>query len=96
METVTAQAEIGLDGKLRIEVSCDLPPGRTQAVVVLGDTPSGQQPPFDTLSGILDGIGDPNFDVDAALREMNAHWQRKAESESCSWQSRLRGSALSL
>jgi len=85
MKTLTAQAEIGPDGKLRIEVLCDLPPGRTQAVVVLGDTPSVQQPPFDTLSGILDGFADPNFDVDAALRDTTD-----------SWQSRLRGSALSL
>jgi hypothetical protein len=82
MKTLTAQAEIGPDGKLRIEVPCDLPPGRTQAVVVLGDSPSVQQPPFDTLSGILEGIADPNFDVDAALRGMNTHWQRKTENES--------------
>jgi hypothetical protein len=82
MKTLKAQAEIGPDGKLRIEVLCDLPPGRTQAVVVLGDTSSPQRPPFDTLSGILEGIGDPSFDVDAALREMNTHWQRKAASES--------------
>ena len=82
MKTLNAQAEIGADGKLRIEVPCDLPPGQTQAVVVLGDSLSVQQPPFDPLSGILDGIADPNFDVDAALRELNAHWQRKAESES--------------
>ena len=82
MKTLKAQAEIGPDGKLRIEVLCDLPPGRIQAFVVLGDTSSLQRPPFDTLSGILEGIADPSFDVDAALREMNTHWKRKAESES--------------
>ena len=81
MKTLTAQAEIGADGKLRIEVPCDLPPGRTQAVVVLGDPLSIRQPPFDTLDGILEGIADPNFDVDATLREMNALWRRKIENE---------------
>jgi hypothetical protein len=79
MKTLTAQAEIGTDGKLRIEIPCDLPPGRTQAVVVLSDIPSARQQPFDTLEGILEGIANPNFDLDAALREMNASWQKKAE-----------------
>ena len=77
MKTFTAQAVIGPDGKLRIEVLCDLPPGRTQAVVILEETPPAQQPPFDTLSGILDGIADPDFDLDAARREMNALWKRR-------------------
>jgi hypothetical protein len=77
MKTLTAQAVIGPDGTLRIEVPCDLPPGRTQAVVILEETPSAQQPPFDTLGGVLDGIADPDFDLDAALCEMNELWKRK-------------------
>ena len=77
MKTFTTQAVIGADGKLRIEVPCDLPPGQTQAVVILEGTPNSQQPPFDTLGGILDGIADPDFDLDAALREMNELWRRK-------------------
>jgi len=78
MKTLTAQAVIGPDGKLRIEVPCDLPPGRTQAVVILEETSPAQRPPFDTLSGILDGIADPDFDLDAALCEMNELWRRRA------------------
>jgi hypothetical protein len=77
MKTLTTEAVIGPDGKLRIEVPCDLPPGRTQAVVILEETPPAQQPPFDTLSGVLAGIADPDFDLDAAQREMNALWKRK-------------------
>ena len=35
MKTLTVESEIQNDGKLRIEVPCDLPPGRVEVVLTV-------------------------------------------------------------
>lgn len=79
MKTLSTQAEIGPDGKLRIETSCDLPPGRTEAVVILSDVSPPSSPPYDTLEGALAGLVNADFDVEEGLREMNDAWKSKLE-----------------
>ncbi len=68
---------IGPDGKFRIEVPYDLPPGQMQAVVIPEGAPDSQHSPSDTLDGMLYGIADPDFDLDAVLCEMNELWRGK-------------------
>ena len=77
MKTLTGQAEIGPDGKLRIEVPCDMPPGRAEAVIVVSEVAAPGNPPYDTLEGALVGLASPDYDVDGALREMNDAWKSK-------------------
>jgi hypothetical protein len=79
MKTLSAQAEIGPDGKLRIEAVCDLPPGRAEAVVILSDVRPPASPPYDTLEGALAGLASADFDVDKGLRDMNDAWKSKLE-----------------
>lgn len=70
MKALSAQAEIGPDGKLRIEAFCDLPPGRVEAVVILSDVRPPASPPRDTPEGALAGLASADFDVGQGLREM--------------------------
>jgi hypothetical protein len=79
MKTLSTQAEISPDGKLRIEATCDLPPGRAEAVVILSDVRPQASPPFDTLEGALAGLASADFEVEKGLREMNEAWKSKLE-----------------
>jgi hypothetical protein len=71
MKTISAQAEISADGKLRLEVPCDLPAGLADVVVVVQPatpppTTSGQQK---SLYGMWkDKL--PDADVEAEIREL--------------------------
>jgi hypothetical protein len=85
MTTMTLQAEIGPDGKLRLELPCNLPPGPAEVVVVVQPTanppvPAGPAtPPFRARSGLFVGKAQSGGAIDAALAEMNALWQTKLQ-----------------
>ncbi|HEY8749073.1 MAG TPA: hypothetical protein VIM11_13910 [Tepidisphaeraceae bacterium] len=78
MHTVSFRAEVGVDGKLRVEVPVGLPPGPVNGVVVF-DEAVAAPPPFNTLEGILAGKLSADINIDAALKEMNDAWKQKLE-----------------
>jgi len=82
MKTLNFQAEIGTDGKLRVEVPVDFPPGLVDAVLVVQPV-AAPAPPYDTLRGILAGkVPDLDFDqIQAATREMDEEWKRGLDGE---------------
>jgi len=81
MTTLTVRSEIDGDGKLRLEVPCQLPPGPVEVVLVVqstGDssTPSSRKP-HSARSGLFLGRGPKDLDPDAITDEMNAEWKNK-------------------
>lgn len=79
MRTVEFQADIGKDGKLRVEVPSGFRPGPVKGVVVFEEARGPMQPPYDTLEGIMTGKLSADMDVDAALKEMDDAWKRKLD-----------------
>jgi hypothetical protein len=79
MQAMMMQADIGADGKLLLEVTCNLPPGPAEVVVVVQPKTSAGGPPYDTLAGFLKGQVPPDLDVEAALQEMNQEWEESLE-----------------
>lgn len=77
MRTMNLQVEVGADGKLRMEMPTDLPPGRFDATLIVQEPNENVGPPYDTLEGILAGKLSAEIDIDAALHEMNEGWKRK-------------------
>jgi hypothetical protein len=87
MKTVSLQTQIDADGKLRLEVPCDLPPGPAEVVLVIQPAASGTVNSAETgvagrqlhraRSGLFVGKAPKDFDVDAALDEMNKEWKEK-------------------
>ena len=79
MTTMHANAEVGADGKLRLEAPCDLSPGPV-AVVVVADTL--MRIPVDlngakSRSGLFEGLSINEADIDTSLKEMNDAWKAK-------------------
>jgi hypothetical protein len=83
MMTLTVRSEIGGDGKLRLEVPCQLPPGPVEVVLVVqstADNPSpGSSASRSARSGLFLGKGPRGVDLDAVTDEMNAEWKSKRE-----------------
>jgi len=76
MKAMTIRAEIDLDGTLRLEIPCDLPPGPAEVVVVVhpcptdpGAVPSAPGPPR-ARSGLFLDRARSEDDVDAALEKV--------------------------
>jgi hypothetical protein len=66
MKTMTAQVVIETDGKLRLELPTDLPPGPAEVVVVVQPkSPAGS---FPSLGGRLAGKMPANLDVVEEVR----------------------------
>jgi hypothetical protein len=63
MKTMTAQAEIAADGKLRLEFATDLPPGPAEVIVVVQPKPSIPAGSYPGLGGKLAGKMPANLDV---------------------------------
>jgi hypothetical protein len=81
MTTLTVRADIDEDGKLRLEVPCQLPPGPVEVVLVVQSTSS--DPSSNTSaqrsgrSGLFLGKGPQGVDLDGITEEMNAEWKKK-------------------
>jgi hypothetical protein len=61
MQTYTLTGKVDADGRLRLDVSTQLPPGEFEVVVHIGDVPSGQthrRYDFSDLAGKLSWRGD--------------------------------------
>jgi len=80
MKTLEFQGEIGMDGKLRVDVPIDLPPGPVDAVLVVQTARAKSAPPYDTLGGAFTGLL-PDIEIDPILDEMNQQWRKKLEIE---------------
>ena len=55
MKTLTLQSEISKDGKLKIEVPCELPPGPVQVVLMICsqlEADGGHRPRWELLYGL--------------------------------------------
>ena len=55
MKTLTLQSEVSKDGKLKIEVPCELPPGPVQVVLTVRsqlETGASQRPRWELLYGL--------------------------------------------
>ncbi len=80
MTTLHAHAEVGADGKLRLETPCDLPPGRVDVVVVADTTapiPAGLIG-AEARSGLFGGLPlMTENEIDASIKEMNDAWKTK-------------------
>jgi hypothetical protein len=70
LKTVMLQTEIGLDGKLRLEVPTDLPPGPAEVVVVVEPKQLPHKSDLRSLSGMLAGKLPADIDPVAEVREI--------------------------
>lgn len=78
MKTLEFQGEVGADGKLRVDMPTNLPPGPVEGVVVLQSSAPPPRPPYESLRGILQGQL-PDIDVVKALREISTAWKEDLE-----------------
>ena len=78
MKTLEFHSEVGPDGKSRVEVPIDLPPGPVDGVLVVQPSQVKPQPPYDMLEGAFAGLL-PDIDIDPILDEMNNEWKKKLE-----------------
>jgi hypothetical protein len=80
MKTVTLQSEIGNDGKLRLEVPVNLPPGPVSVVIhVEPQAGTASASPHDTLTGIWSAFVPAGFDAEAALLEIDENVRKETE-----------------
>ena len=79
MKTMTVNTQIEQDGTIRLAVPSNLPSGPAEVVLVIQPKAASGGPPYDTLEGILAGRVANDFDVEAALREMNREWEESME-----------------
>jgi hypothetical protein len=80
MKTLSLHAEVGADGKLRLEVPCGLPPGPVEVVVIVQPIPPPTGGgPHDTLEGTWSGLVPADFDVEAALKEIRREWEKELD-----------------
>jgi hypothetical protein len=70
MKTMTAQTVIAPDGKLRLELATDLPPGPADVVVIVEPKPSDPPGSFPSLKGKLAGKMPANLDVVEETRQI--------------------------
>jgi hypothetical protein len=81
MTTMTVRSEIGDDGKLHLEVPCQLPPGPVEVVLVVQPAPDNSTPsssyPRRARSGLFLGKAPTGVDLDAVTGEMNSEWKNK-------------------
>jgi hypothetical protein len=87
MTTVKVHAEIGPDGKLRLEVPVGLPAGNAEVLVVVPPEATNGKPLHSarvecSRSGLFGSDAGKNLDVDAALKEMNEAWKAKLSAPS--------------
>ena len=78
MKTLEFQGEVGADGKLRVDMPTNLPPGPVEGVVVIHSLAPPPRPPYESLRGILQGQL-PDIDVVKALREISTAWKEDLE-----------------
>ena len=78
MKTLEFHGEVGADGKLRVEMPVNLPPGPVEGVVVVQSLAPPPSPPYDTLEGALKGLV-PDVDIDEILREASTAWKEDLE-----------------
>ena len=79
MKTMTAQAEIAADGKLRLELSTDLPPGPAEVIVVVQPKPSIPGGNYPGLGGRLAGKMPANLDVIEEIRQIRLRATKEAQ-----------------
>jgi len=79
MKALTLQTEITPDGKLLLDLPCELPPGPADVVVVIQPQSRPPGPPFDTLEGLFAGELSADIDLEAELREIRQQWQHRLE-----------------
>ena len=81
MTTVKVHAEIGPDGKLRLEIPIGLPAGHAEVLVVVQPEGNNGHKQVSSVgsarSGLFASKTGQNLDVDAALKEMNDAWRLK-------------------
>ena len=72
MQTLKLDAEISSDGHLRLDVPTQLPPGKTEVIIVVNPTGNdhGQQRDFSDLAGRLQWSGD----AVAEQRKLRDEW----------------------
>ena len=81
MQTLSFQAEVGPDRKLRVELPIDVPPGPVEGVVVVQGVTRHNTPPYKSLAGILKGVLPADVDIDADLKEIRSAWTKRLEIE---------------
>lgn len=79
MKTLEFRSEIGPDGKLRVEMPVNLPPGPVEGIVVFQSVASSGGPPYDLMENAFAGQLSADVDIDAALDEMNQQWKDSLE-----------------
>ena len=80
MKTMTVQTEITADGKLRLELPIDLPPGAADVVVVVQPTTPVRPATRASLSGMFAVEGAPDDDALAYIRQLR-HETTEASAE---------------
>lgn len=75
METVRLKTQIN-NGKIQLgEISCNLPTGPAEVVVVVQSVAQDSGPPYLNLKGFLADQITEELDVDKELQEMNQAWK---------------------
>ncbi|RMF32042.1 MAG: hypothetical protein D6759_09090 [Chloroflexi bacterium] len=78
MKTVVVETEVQEDGRLRLDIPVDLPPGRVEVVLVIQPAETSG-PPYPALAGRWRGLFPPDFDLDRALHEIRHAWEQEWE-----------------
>jgi hypothetical protein len=79
MRTVAFNGRVDSDGRLRFDLPVDLPPGPLEGVVVIQNAPRNGGAPHKPLAGILQGVVNPDVDIEADLKEIKTAWKKRLE-----------------
>ena len=74
MKTLIIEANVQDDGRLRLDVPVNLPPGKVEIVLVIQPI-AAPGPPYPSLEGRWRDLFPPNFDLDKALQEIRHTWE---------------------
>jgi hypothetical protein len=86
MKTMTLQTTIDPNGTIHLDIPSDLPPGPAEVKLTIQpislDMPTaaaGREARSQTCSGLFFGKLQEDYDIDAALDEMNSQWKAELQ-----------------
>ncbi len=77
MYKIVVQAEVTQNGRLRLDVPTDLPPGKVTVALSIEPTAKEEGPPYPSLEGRWQRWFPEDFDLDEALAEIRHAWQQE-------------------
>ena len=78
MYKIVVEAEVTKNGRLRLDVPTELPPGRVTVALSI-ERAEVERPPYPSLEGRWRAWFPEDFDLDQALAEIRHAWQKEWE-----------------